>query len=437
MLPSITLAVCMVVSPFAATAQGFSVYQAVEAIYPKLQGLYEDLHSNPELSFQEKETSARVSAWLRNIGFEVTENVGGYGVVGLLRNGAGKTILVRTDMDALPIKEETGLHCASKVIAKDDAGNEVSVMHACGHDVHMTVWCGVAQLLSEMKEQWKGTLIFIAQPAEERGAGAELMMEAGLYTKFPVPDYCLALHVSAQQPVGTVGMCSGYAMANVESVDITVFGEGGHGAYPHTTIDPIVLSSQIILALQTIVSREVKPIEPAVVTVGSIHGGTKHNIIPNEVKLQLTLRSYSDKVRAQLLDAIRRKCNGLAQAAGLPPEKYPAITIGTESVKSLYNDPELARRLTEIFRSTIGSEHVWDVEPVMGAEDFSVYGRTEPNPPICMYWLGAVERERFRRASAEGTSLPSTHSAQFAPDAKPTITTGVITMTAAVLELMK
>lgn len=418
-----------------ATAQD-NLYKSVELIYPELEAMYQDLHANPELSFQEKETSAKLAKWLVDNDFDVTHNVGGYGVVGVLRNGEGKTVLVRTDMDALPIKEETGLSCASNVQAIDDYGNTVPVMHACGHDVHMTVWSGVAQMLSTMQDEWNGTVVFIGQQAEERGKGAEMLLEAGLYDNFPVPDYGLALHCKSELPSGTVGMCSEYALANVESVDITVYGEGGHGAYPHTTIDPVVIASKIVLDLQTIVSREVKPIEPAVITVGSIHGGTKHNITPNEVKLQLTLRSYSDKVRHQLVDAIRRKCNAQAAAAGLPPEKYPKVDVQDEFTPSTYNDPELTARLTTVFSEVLGEDNVYQVEPVMGGEDFGRYGRAEPNPPICLYWLGVVPPEEVAAAEAEGRTLPSLHSPYFAPDAKPAITTGVVTMTAAVLELL-
>ena len=404
--------------------------------YPYLDALYKYLHTHPELSFFEVETAKRMAAELRQLGFEVTERVGGNGVVGVLKNGEGPTILVRTDMDALPVVEETGKPYASKVTTVDEQGNTVGVMHACGHDVHMTVWTGAARRLAAMKDQWNGTLVFIGQPAEERSGGANAMLADGLYERFPRPDYALALHASASLPAGKVGVCPAYSLANVDMMDITVYGEGGHGAYPHTTKDPIVLASRIVLALQTIVSREISPLEPAVVTVGSIHGGTKGNIIPNEVKLELTMRSYSDEVRRAIIEKIERICRGEALAAGLPEDKYPKLLLREEYTPSVYNDPALTARLRQAFAHALGEERVETVPPVMAGEDFARYGRTEPGLPICIFWLGAVDPELYEASLRGEASLPSLHNSKFAPFPEPTIKTGVTAMTAAVLDLL-
>jgi hippurate hydrolase len=435
--------------------------QRLAAEYPSLEELYKHLHRQPELSFQEEKTAARIAAELQKLGFDVTTKIGGHGLVGVMKNGAGAKLLIRTDLDALPITEHTGLDYASTARASDDRGNEVGVMHACGHDLHMTSFVGTARLLAHFKERWRGTLVMIGQPAEERGAGARAMLADGLFTRFPRPDYCIALHTNANLPAGTVGYCKGYALANVDAVDITVFGVGGHGAYPHTAKDPIVLSAQIILALQTIVSREIKPIEPAVVSVGSIHGGSKHNIIPDRVELQLTLRSYSDDVRQQTLAAIERIIKNLARAADVPEDRLPIMKIQDEFTPATYNDPELTERLANAFKSVLGERNVMPVEPVMGAEDFGLYGRSdtlsaqarlpkapggqagdplggqEPNIPICIFWLGSVAPAKFEQSMKEGTPLPSLHSPLFAPDHESAIKTGVTAMTAAALELLK
>ena len=404
--------------------------------YPRLFELYKHLHTHPELSLHEEKTSQRVADELKQAGLEVTMRVGGHGVVGVLRNGAGPTILIRTDLDALPVKEQTGLPYASGVRTMDDKGNEVDVMHACGHDIHMSVFVGTAQLLAALKNRWQGTLVFIGQPAEEKGSGARAMLKDGLFTRFPRPDYCLALHDKADLAAGTVGWVEGYALANVDSMDITIRGIGGHGAWPHKTKDPIVLAAETVLALQTIVSREIPPGEPAVVTVGSIHGGTKHNIISDEVKLQLTLRSYTDEVRAQTIAAIRRITHGLAEAAGLPEDRMPVITLlDQEFTPATYNDPALTRRLAAAFKGWLGEANVHPAKPVMGGEDFSEYGRTTDKIPICMFWLGAVKPELVAESERTGRSLPTLHSSEFAPLPEPTIKTGVTAMTAAVLEL--
>jgi amidohydrolase len=408
----------------------------VDAEYPSLFELYKHLHANPELSFHEQKTSARLADELKRAGFEVTTGVGKFGVVAVLKNGNGPTILVRSDLDGLPVKEQTGLPYASTVTTKDDDGKDVPVMHACGHDIHMTSLVGVARVLAQLKDHWRGTLILIGQPAEERGSGARAMLQDGLFTRFPKPDLCVALHDSAALPAGSVGFTPGFAMANVDSVDITVRGVGGHGAWPHMTKDPVVLAAQIVLALQTIVSRETEPGQAAVVTVGSIHGGTKHNIISDEVKLQLTVRSYTDEVRQRTLDAIKRITRGQAIAAGVPEDRLPIVTLSDEFTPATFNNPELTERLAKTFRSWLGQENVRLVKPVMGGEDFSEFGRTADKIPICMFGVGGVTREVFDEAARAGKPLPSLHSPFWAPDPEPTLKTGITAMTAAVLELM-
>ncbi len=412
------------------------IQKEIEYEYPSLEKLYWDLHSHPELSFHEQKTSARLASELRDIGFEVSSNIGGYGIVGILRNGNGPTVLIRTDMDALPVKEQTGLSYASNVRTKDEDGRDVGVMHACGHDVHMTVFIGTARLLTKFKDRWQGTLIMIGQPAEEKGAGARAMLEDGLFQRFPMPDFCLALHVVSNLPAGKVGYCMGYAMANVDSVDIIIHGISGHGALPHTTKDPVIISAQVILALQTIVSREINPAEPAVITVGSIHSGTKHNIISDEARLQITVRSYSEKVRDQLLKSIKRVTRGIALAAGIEENKMPDVKIKDKYTPSLYNDPILTERLVKTFETVLGKNNVISSKPKMIGEDFARYGRTNPKIPICMYFLGSVKQKHGEESLFTMESLPSLHSATFAPDAEPTIKTGIKAMTAAVLELM-
>jgi hippurate hydrolase len=426
--------------PLALLAQSdpFSVVRThVEADYNYLQDLYLHCHKNPELSFYEFETSKRMANELREAGFEVTEKVGGNGVVGVLKNGEGPVVLVRADMDALPVKEETGLPYASSVTTEDEAGNTVPVMHACGHDIHMTVWVGAARAMAALREQWSGTLVFIGQPAEERSGGAKEMLKEGLFERFPYPDYGLALHVNANLPAGTVGLTPGYAMANVDMATITVYGKGGHGAQPHQTIDPVVLSARIILALQTIVSREIPASEPAVVTVGSIHGGAKGNVIPDEVTLELTMRSYTDEVRNGIIEKIQRICKGEAMAAGLPESLYPKVVIRDEYTPALYNDPELTKRAEKAFTAAIGSENISAVPASMVGEDFGRFGRTEPRVAILQYWLGAVDPEKVEEAEANGEKLPSLHSSKFAPLPEPTIKTGVLTMCAGLLEILE
>ncbi|QDU29884.1 N-acetyldiaminopimelate deacetylase [Anatilimnocola aggregata] len=391
--------------------------------------VYQHFHRTPELSFQEKETAATLAKHLREAGLEVTENVGGYGVVGVLKNGAGRTVMVRTDLDALPVKELTGLAYASQVMVKNDTGGEVGVMHACGHDIHITNAIAVARFFAAHKSDWKGTLVVIGQPAEERGSGARKMLADKLFERFPKPDYALALHCDSTLAAGRIGIRGGYILANVDSVDITVRGRGGHGAMPHTTVDPIVQAAELVVALQTIVSREIKPTEPAVITVGSIHGGTKHNIIGDTCHLQLTVRSYTDKVRAQLREGILRKAKGVALAAGAPE---PIIEF-SDGTPATFNDESLALRITQLFRKQLGEDKIEPGEISMGGEDFSEYGRA--GVPILMYRLGAVNEKRLQRFKELGQSPPSLHSPLFYPDADEVLVTAVSTMTAAVQDL--
>ena len=411
-----------------------------------LVSTYKTLHAAPELSHREQKTSAFLAQALRSLGYTVTEHIGkydrpewvGYGVVAVLKNGDGPTVLVRTDMDALPVEEKTGLPYASRVRTKTDAGQETSVMHACGHDIHITSLLGTAKLLTEIKDQWHGTLILIGQPAEETIDGAKAMLKDGLYTRFPKPDYVIALHDNAELEAGKVAYCPGYALASSTSVDITIRGIGGHGSKPEVTKDPIVVAAQVILALQTIVSRENSPLDPAVVTVGSIHGGTKSNIIPDEVKLQLTVRAYKEEVRQKILASIERITKSLALAAGIPSERAPIVKVSdTEVTPSTYNDPALTERLAGVFAKTFGSENVVKWPPIMASEDFGRFSLDDHQIPGCIFWLGAVDPVKVANSKKAGTQLPTLHSSLFEPLPEPTLRTGVKAMTSAVLELMK
>jgi amidohydrolase len=403
----------------------------LDSIYPDLEKLYIDLHQTPELSNHEERTAAKMAARLKAAGYEVTTGIGGHGVVGILKNGKGPTVLLREDIDALPVEERTGLPYASKVTTKDDSGATVSVMHACGHDIHMTGLIGAAMLLARAKDRWRGTLFLVAQPAEEKGNGAVAMMKDGLFTRFGKPDFAISYHDSATVPAGKVSLVPGYANANVDSVDLTIYGRGGHGAYPHTTVDPIVIAARTIMSLQTIVSRETKPIDPAVVTVGAIHGGTKHNIIPDEVKLLITVRSFKDDVRQRILAAIDRIAKAEALAAGAP--KPPKMEL-TEGTNAMYNDPALTKRISGALAKTLGPDNVEEGESTMGAEDFSEFGRA--GIPSLQYNVGAVNPAKYEASKKDGTPLPSLHSSEFAPDREPTIRTGVVSLTAAALELL-
>lgn len=391
---------------------------------------YKDLHASPELSHEEEKTAARMAEELRKIGAEVTTGIGGHGLVGILKNGPGKTLMYRADMDGLPVIEQTGLPYASKVKVTNNRGAVVGTMHACGHDIHMATLIGVARLLAQNKNLWSGTVIFLCQPAEERGAGAEAMINDGLFVRFPRPDFAVALHVGAESPTGSVGVRTGYSMANVDSIDITIKGRGGHGAYPETAIDPIVIAARLILDLQTIISREIRPIEPAVITVGAINGGTKHNIIPDECKLQITVRSYSEKVRHQLWDAIRRKARAAAESSGAPE---PEVSI-SEGTPSLYNDPDLSNRVAGVLRSRLGEKQVETPDPTMGGEDFGQYGRQ--GVPICMFRLGSVPQQRLDEFAAKKVPPPPLHSALYYPDPEATLRTGITAIAAIIEDLL-
>jgi hippurate hydrolase len=404
----------------------------VEPLYPDLEKLYVELHQNPELSLQEEKTAARLAARLEALGFKVTPRVGGHGVVGILENGSGPTVLLRADMDGLPIEEQTGLPFASKVKAVDKGGATVSVMHACGHDVHMTTWMGAATLLSRNKEKWRGTLMMVAQPAEEIGSGARAMLAAGLYKRWKKPDYALAFHVNPEIPSGRIEHVAGWALANVDAIDLTLFGRGGHGARPHETVDPVVLAARVVLALQTLVSREKDPGEPGVITVGSIHGGTKSNIIPDRVKLQITVRSYKDEVRKALLDGIARIAKAESVAARSPKEPLIEVTDGTPAT---YNDPTLTQRMAAVLGKVIGDRNVGPYRPIMGGEDFGEFGRA--GVPATIFWLGVGEPRAVAKAKASGQPLPSIHSPFMAPDRGPAIRTGVVAMTGMVAELLR
>ena len=424
-------------------AQG-NLDQRINKEADSLLATYKHLHEFPELSTQEKETSALIAADLKKSGYEVTDHFGqyaepgstSYGVVAVLKNGVGPVVYVRTDMDALPIIENTGLPYASHVKAARASGGEVGVMHACGHDLHMTVFLGTARMLAQMKDHWSGTVVLIGQPAEETVEGAEAMLNAGLFTKFPKPDYVLALHDSSAIPAGKVSWHAGPLLAGADSVDITVRGYGGHGAAPQAGKDPIVIASEIVVMLQTIVSREMDPQLPTVVTVGSFHAGTKHNIIPDEAHLQLTVRTMTPAQREKVLAAIKRITNGVAEAAGIPAERAPIIEIAKDNVPSTINDPVLTQRVAVALEKSLGKENVWPGQPIMASEDFSLFALEDPKPPITMFWLGAPDPAKWREAQEKGTRLPGPHSSEFAPLPEPAIRTGVKAMTGAATELL-
>ena len=394
--------------------------------------LYKYLHSNPELSWQEFKTSDILATKMEDLGYDVTRGFAKTGVVSVLKNGEGPVLMIRADMDALPVQEKTGLPYASSTKAINKDNIEVPVMHACGHDIHMAVAVGTAKKMIDSRETWSGTLIVIFQPAEEVGQGSLGMINEGLFKKFPRPDFNLALHVGSL-PAGKITYTKGYAMANVDMADITIYGVGGHGAYPHKAKDPIVLASKIILALQTIVSRELDPLSPAVVTVGSIHGGSKHNIIPDEVKLQLTLRSYTDKVRDEIISKIKRIIIGEAVSFGIPENKMPTLKLRDEYTPALYNTPDFAENIVGFIGAAIGEDNIFESEPVMGGEDFGRYGRIEPKIPTFLFWLGASSKEIWEESLAGNIDLPGIHSPYFAPDPKPTLKTGINAMTAAAI----
>jgi hippurate hydrolase len=396
--------------------------------------LYRHFHQYPELSFKEFKTSEKLSLELEELGFQVNRGIGGTGFVGLLENGEGPVIMIRTDLDALPLEEKTGLSYASQEVMADVNGTQMPVMHACGHDMHMTVWLGTASILAEMKDQWRGTLMMIAQQAEEQSGGADAMLADGLFTRFPVPDYALAYHVSADLPAGTIGYRPGAFLAGVSSVDVNVHGIGGHGALPHQAVDPVVLAARMVLAFQTIPSREINPLKPSVVTVGSIHGGTVHNVIPDEVRLQLTVRYYEDETYEQIISGLRRIGNGIAASAGLPEDLYPEVSSQGQT-PPVINDEELTISAAASFRSILGSGNVIRVEPLTAGEDFSRYGRTREKVPIAMFWLGTVNRKDYDAFLAGDKILPGLHNPEYYPDFEPAYKTGVRAMAKAAVDL--
>jgi len=442
---SLSIALICIFTPLLGLAQQ-TPQSLADSELPSLLGIYKDIHSHPELSGHEERTAAIVAKELRAAGCEVTEHLGkyqnsklkGYGVVGVMKNGDGPTVLVRTDMDALPVQEETGLPYASKAVAKNDEGKEVPVMHACGHDAHIAAFIGTARALAKLKNQWHGTILFVAQPAEELGNGARALLNDGLYEKFGKPNFVLGFHDKADLETGHIGVTEGYTYANVDSVDVTVRGVGGHGAYPHKTKDPIVLAAEIINDWQTIASRENNPLDPIVVTVGSIHGGTKHNIIPDEVKMQLTVRTYKPETRARVLGAIERIAKGIAAAGGVPPERAPTVTVSKELFcPATFNNPELTKRLVAVWKNSLGNNNVDLVDATMGGEDFSEYSLPDHSIPAVDFHIGSVEPAKIAEFKQEGKELPSLHSSKFAPVPEPTIRVGIIGMTSAVLDLMK
>jgi hippurate hydrolase len=410
----------------------------VQKQMPSLMTIYQDLHANPELSFMEVRSAGILAAEARKLGFKVTEKVGGTGIVAVMENGPGPVVLVRADMDALPVVEQTGLPGASKVRVTTKEGVETGVMHACGHDTHMTAWVGVARIMAANKDKWSGTLVMIGQPAEERGAGARMMLADGLYTRFPRPQYAIAFHDAAGFPAGMIGYTPGYALANVDSVDILVKGLGGHGAYPQATKDPIVLASRIVTTLQTLVSREISPLDSAVVTVGSFHAGAKHNIISDEARLQLTVRSYTDEVRAKLLDGIARIAKGEAIAAGVPEDRMPEVKIEKdEFTPAMFNTVDFTNEMAGFLKTRFGEARVVQQPPVMGGEDFSRFSREE-NKDIksLIIWIGGVPQAEYDAAKKEGRTLPSLHSPFLAPDAPAVISTATEALTAMAMKLM-
>ena len=422
----------------AAPASAATLNAAIRADMPQLMALYRDLHANPELSMQEVRSPAKLAVEMKKLGFAVTEKVGKTGVVAVMTNGAGPVLMIRADMDGLPIVEQAGLPFASKVRAKPASGVETGVMHGCGHDTHMTAFIGTARQLAARKAEWSGTLVMILQPGEETSEGAKAMLEDGLFTRFPKPDVALAFHDAAALPAGMIGITPGYALANVDSVDITVKGVGGHGAYPQTTKDPIVLASRIVTTLQTLVSRENDPSSPAVVTVGSFLAGAKHNIISDEAKLQLTVRSYTPEVRKLLLDGIKRIVRGEAIAAGMPDAKMPVVTVREEMyTPSTFNTEKLSARTLELFAGHFGPGRTIKTPAVMGGEDFSRFWLADKSMESLIFWVGGTPKPVWDAAKGDQAKLPSLHSPYWAPDADAVISTATEALTVAALDVLK
>jgi hippurate hydrolase len=415
-----------------AGAFGAGIRGEVDTIYPQLQALYRDLHAHPELSAHETGTSAKLAGRLKELGYDVTTGVGGTGLVGVLKNGTGPTVALRVELDALPVVENTGLPFASQVKTKDAVGAEVGVMHACGHDAHMAAWIGTATLMARDRKSWRGTLVLVGQPAEEIGVGAQAMMADGLLKRFPRPDFALAIHDDARRLAGEIGISGGPILTNADSLDMTVYGRGGHGARPEATIDPVLIASRIVVTLQSVVAREMNPLDPAVITVGSIHGGTKHNIIPDEVKLQLTVRSFDEPVRMKLLAAIDRIAKAEAQAAGA--ERMPTIKR-TIVAQAMSNDPALAARLQKALLRQLGPDQVKDEKPEMVSEDFTEWSLA--GVPSVMMRIGAVPQDKYDAAMKNDAPLPSLHSSRFAPDAEPTIKAAIAAEVLSLRELLR
>ncbi|WP_300974877.1 amidohydrolase [Sphingomonas sp. LHG3406-1] len=411
--------------------------QPAPAELAPLMSLYRELHAAPELAMAESRTAARLAPELRKLGYDVTEKVGGTGIVAILRNGPGKTVLLRADMDGLPLEEKTGLPFASKVRTTARSGVETGVTHACAHDTHMTALIGTARRLASSRSRWKGTIVLILQPGEETSEGAAAMLADGLFTRFPRPDTMLAFHNSASLPAGTIGLTPGPALANVDSVDILVRGVGSHGAAPQNGRDPIVLAARIVSTVQTLVSRERNPFDPAVVTVGSFHAGTTHNIIPDEAKLQITVRSYTPEVRQSLLDGIRRVARGEAIAAGIPDERMPLVTVRDPSTPATVNSEDLTAKTRTLFTGIFGADRVRMVPAAMVGEDFSRYLIANPQGRSLLFWVGGVPQAKWDEAKGETTKLPGLHSPYWAPDAETVIGTAVQAMEAAALAALR
>ncbi len=424
LLLPLTLAALLAAAP----AQADPLAQAVAADMPSLITIYRDLHSHPELSFKEGRSAAIMAAEAKKAGFEVTSGVGGTGLVAVMKNGPGPVLLLRADMDALPVTEETGLPYASL---------NKGVMHACGHDTHMTSWIGIARRMAALKASWSGTLVMVGQPAEEIGSGARAMLKDGLYTRFPKPGTVIAFHDSASLPAGVIGYVDGYTMANVDSVDVLVKGVGGHGAYPHLAKDPIVTASRIVTTLQTLISRETDPLESGVVTVGSFQAGTKHNIIPPEAKLQITVRSYKPEVRQHLLDGIARIAKGEGIAAGMADDQLPVVTLQDQRTPATFNTHDVTTKMAQVFTSRFGKDRVVTVRPQMGGEDFSEFYLADKSVQALLFWVGGVRKDKWEAAGGDITKLPSIHSPFWAPDAEAVISTAVDAMTTAALEVLK
>lgn len=430
--PGLALGVALITAPVSAEP----LRDAVAADLPSLMAIYRELHANRELSFEEVKSSAMLAAEAKKLGFTVTTGVGGHGVVAVMKNGPGPTLLIRADMDALPVTEQTGLPFASKVKAIGAGGVETGVMHACGHDTHMTTWIGTARRLAAMKSAWSGTLVMIGQPAEERVGGAQKMLDDGLFTRFPKPDTVIAFHDNSALPAGMIGYTDGPALANVDGIDIKVRGIGGHGAVPQLTRDPIVLASRIVTSLQTLVSREINPFDAAVVTVGSFHGGAKRNIISNEATLQLTVRSYTPEVRKTLLDGISRIARGEAIAAGLPEDLMPVVTTDGESADATINTHDITMRMAKVFTARFGADRVKAVPPSTASEDFGAFYLSDKSIQSLIFWVGGTPQDKWDAAKGDLAKLPSLHSPFWAPDAEKVISTASEAMTAAALDIL-